>query len=105
MIAISTLDYNGQGDFVFNRYQQSNLHKSALRYQRVATLDGSVAVEIRGSFDADKEAVVTVPFDQKFADVIKSNNLYTVSSGDGCFRFLLASWSVSDSITLEFKGA
>lgn len=105
MIGLSTVDYDAHGALLYKGYQQTNLYKNKRRYQRVATLDGGVAFELRGLFDADREFTLTLPFSDELADLLPNHSHWNVSSIDGFYPVFVADWNMADgTLVIEVKG-
>jgi hypothetical protein len=105
MIGLSTKDFAVDGSIVYRSYQQRDLYKNSRRYQRVATLDGGMAFELRGLFNADKEFSLTLPFSDRLASLLLGHSNWTISSIEGCYEMFLAGWNVErDNIVMELKG-
>lgn len=104
MIGLSTALADPMGAFVLSPFSNSELHKRFVRYQRVQTLDGSVAVEVRGLFDSDKTASLVVPFDEQLYLRLPQHSRWTLTTDEGAFAMIAVAWDLTDqgiSLTLE----
>lgn len=95
MIGLACLLNNPDGAFLLSELSSSDLYKQQRRYQRVATLDGGVAVELRGLFDCDRVMSVVVPFNSDLLAQLSSYSKWTVATREGCFVMLLTGWDVT----------